>query len=146
VSTLSPAHRTRGKFVRFGLWTSVLAFVIIEGDALLDQSQIGHASLLFMFGTACLALAACIALFAIIAAIGLAASSGFNEAPRQHQPARSQDAPVVTAHESLQLGQPPTSLAPGRSRSRRNQQSRPVHRMARETNKAPPQNVTPKQT
>jgi hypothetical protein len=52
----------------FGLWTSVAAFVVIEGDALLDQSEIGHASILFMLGTACLAAAACIALFAIITA------------------------------------------------------------------------------
>jgi hypothetical protein len=131
VRTPSPASRMRGRFVSFGFWTSVLAFVIIEGDALLDQSEIGHASVLFMFGTACLAAAACIALFAIITVIGLAASAAFKEAPRQHQPPRSQDAPRVTAaHAGPKPGQPPTSLAPGRSRSRRNQQSRPVRREA----------------
>jgi hypothetical protein len=47
-----------------------VAFVVIEGDALLDQWAIGHASALYMFGTACLAAAACMVLFAIIAAIG----------------------------------------------------------------------------
>ena len=53
--------------------------MVIEGDALLDQSEIGHASLLFMVGTACLAAAACIALFAFITAIGLAVSAAFKE-------------------------------------------------------------------
>jgi hypothetical protein len=118
----------RGRFVGIGFWTSILAFVIIEGDALLDQSEIGHASILFMFGTACLAAAACIALFAIITVTGLAASAAFKEAPRQHQTPRSQDSP-------------PTSLAAGRSRSRRKQQSRPIRREASESRKAPPRNV-----
>ena len=43
----------------FGFWASTVAFVVIEGDALLDQSEIGHASILFMLGTACLAAGAC---------------------------------------------------------------------------------------
>jgi hypothetical protein len=28
----------RARFVSFGFWTSILTFVTIEGDALLDQS------------------------------------------------------------------------------------------------------------
>ena len=68
-----------------GFWTSAVAFVVIEGDALLDQSEIGHASILFMLGTACLAAGACLALFAIIAAIGLAVSVAFRDEPHQQQ-------------------------------------------------------------
>ena len=49
----------------FAVWGAVLAFAVIEGDALLDQSEIGHASILFMLGTACLAAAGCLALFAL---------------------------------------------------------------------------------
>jgi hypothetical protein len=79
VSTRTPARRVRGRFISFGFWTSVATFVVIEGDAILDQSEIGHASPLFMFGTSCLAAAACIALFAIITAIGLAVSAAFKE-------------------------------------------------------------------
>jgi hypothetical protein len=135
VSTPSPAHRMRARFVSFGFWTSVVAFVVIEGDALLDQSEIGHASVLFMFGTACLAAAACIALFAIITAIGLAASAAFKE-PRQHQPSRSQDAPRVTAARAgPRPSHPSASLAPERSRSRRNQQSHLGRRVASEGHK-----------
>ena len=77
MSAASPARRVRGRFISFGFWTSVVAFVVIEGDALLDQSEIGHASTSFMLGTACLAAAACIALFAIIVATGLAISAAF---------------------------------------------------------------------
>jgi hypothetical protein len=47
----------RGRFVSLGFWTAIVALVVIEGDALLDQSEIGHASTLFMSGTACLAAA-----------------------------------------------------------------------------------------
>ena len=66
MSALSAARRVRARFISFGFWTSAVAFVVIEGDALLDQSEIGHASTLFMLGTACLAAAACLGLFAII--------------------------------------------------------------------------------
>ena len=55
-----PARRVRSTFMSFGFWASTVAFVVIEGDALLDQSEIGHASILFMLGTACLAAGACL--------------------------------------------------------------------------------------
>jgi hypothetical protein len=97
VSTPFPARRMRARFVSFGFWTSILAFVIIEGNALFDQSEIGHASWLFMFGTACLAAGACIALFAIITAIGLAVSAAVKKAPRRRQPNRNQASPGITA-------------------------------------------------
>jgi hypothetical protein len=137
MSAASPARRVRGRFVSFGFWTSVVAFVVIEGDALMDQSEIGHASVLYMFGTACLAAAACLALFAIISAIGLAVSAAFSDEPYQQQSGQSQDAQAVTA---ARLDQPPaTSLAPGRSSSRRHRQPRPARIVASEVRKAPPQ-------
>jgi hypothetical protein len=73
------ARRVRSLFMSFGLWTSGIAFVVIEGYALLDQTEIGHASAMFMLGTACLAAAACMGLFAIITAIGLAISAAFSD-------------------------------------------------------------------
>jgi hypothetical protein len=72
MSTPSPARRVRSRFMSFSLWTSLAAFVLIEGYALIDQIEIGHASIVFMLGTALFAAAACIGLFAIIMAIGLA--------------------------------------------------------------------------
>jgi hypothetical protein len=136
VSTRS--HRVRGRFISFGFWTSIAAFVVIEGDAILDQSEIGHASLLFMFGTACLAAAACIALFAVIMAIGLAVSAAFKDEPHQQQSAPSEDASGV-AHVGHPPGQSPAiSLAPGRSRSSRHQQRRRPRSIAGEVRKAAP--------
>jgi hypothetical protein len=136
MSAASPARRVRRRFISFGFWTSVVAFVVIEGDALMDQSEIGHASVLYMFGTACLAAAACLVLFAIISAIGLAVSAAFIDEPQQ-QSGQSQDAPAVTA---ARLDQPPaTSLAPGRSRAGRHRQPRPARIVASEVRKAPPQ-------
>jgi hypothetical protein len=134
MSAPSPARRVRRRFMSFGFWASVVAFLVIEGDALLDQSEIGHASLLYMFGTACLAAAACLLLFAIISGIGLAVSAAFSD-ERHHQPGPSRDAPAVTA---AHLGQPPaTSLAPGRPRFRRHQQP-PARIVASEARKARP--------
>ena len=132
------SHRVRGRFISFGFWSSVAAFVVIEGDAILDQSEIGHASPLFMFGTACLAAAACIALFAIITAIGLVVSAAFKEESHQQQSAPSEDASGVA-----RVGQPPgqspaISLAPGRSRSSRHQQRRRVRTVSSEVRKAAP--------
>jgi hypothetical protein len=136
MSAASPARRVRGRFISFGFWTSVVAFVVIEGDALLDQSEIGHASTSFMLGTACLAAAACIALFAIIAATGLAISAAFDDEPPQPQSDHSHDAAAAAG---VHIGQPPTiSLAPARSRSRRHQQRRPVRTVASEVRKARP--------
>jgi hypothetical protein len=80
MSDPQPARRVRGMFMSFGLWTSAVVFVVIEGYALLDQTEIGHASAMFMLGTACLAAAACMGLFAIIMAIGLAVSAAFEDA------------------------------------------------------------------
>jgi hypothetical protein len=85
MSAPSPAQRLRTRFVSFGLWTAVAAFVAIEGDALLDQSEIGHASAVFMLGTACLAAAACLGLFAVITAVGLAVSAMFSDEPPPEQ-------------------------------------------------------------
>jgi predicted lipid-binding transport protein (Tim44 family) len=96
MSAKSAARRVRRKFMRFGFWTSSVAFVVIEGDALLDQSEIGHASLLFMFGTAYLAAAACIGLFAIISAIGLAVSSAFRDDPPRQQSVHHDATAAVT--------------------------------------------------
>jgi hypothetical protein len=76
------ARRVRSLFMSFGLWTAGIAFVVIEGYALLDQTEIGHASAMFMLGTACVAAAACIGLFAIITAIGLAISAAFSDAAK----------------------------------------------------------------
>jgi hypothetical protein len=111
---------------------------IIEGDAFLDQSEIGHASPLFMFGTACLAAAACIALFAIITAIGLVVSAAFKEESHQQQSAPREDASGV-ASLGNPLGRfPSTSLAPGRSRSNRHQQRRRARTVSSEARKAAP--------
>ena len=115
MSASSPARRVRSGFMNFGLWTSAVAFVVIEGYALLDQTEIGHASTMFMLGTACLAAAACIGLFAIIMAVGLTVSAAFSEEPPQQQ-SRHQDAAAADAH----IGHPPpVSPALGRSNSRR---------------------------
>jgi hypothetical protein len=95
MSAPSRARRVRNRFLTLGLLVSAVTFVVIESDALVDQSQIGHASALFMFGTACLAAAACIVLFAIITGIGLAVSAAFSDEPPQPQPDRIQDAAVT---------------------------------------------------
>src|ERR1700686_2881933 len=109
MSAPSPARRVRGRFMSFGLWASVVAFAVIEGDALLDQSEIGHASTMFMLGTACLAAAACLGLFAVISAIGLAVSAAFSDEPLQQRSDHSRDASAVAV---AQVGQPPAiSLA-----------------------------------
>jgi hypothetical protein len=62
-----------------GLTISILTFVVVGGDLLLDQWIGGHASAGYIFGTACVIAGACIALFAIIAATGLAISSAFSD-------------------------------------------------------------------
>jgi len=128
MSAASPARRVRSRFMSIGLWTSVATFVVIEGDALLEQSEIGHASTSFMLGTACLAAAACIALFAIIAAIGLAISAAFSDEPPQQQLGRAQDAAAAPpAHTdpspgvSLALGRRSTRQQTGQSYSHRRQ-------------------------
>jgi hypothetical protein len=79
MSHLSRARRIRAGFLRVGLWASAAAFVLIEGYALPDQWLIGHASVLFMFGTALLSAGACIGLFALISAVGFVVSLFFGE-------------------------------------------------------------------
>jgi hypothetical protein len=83
MTDLPTARRVRSGFLRVGLWASAAAFVLIEGYALLDQWLIGHASVLFMFGTALLSAGACIGLFALISAIGFAVSLFFGESALQ---------------------------------------------------------------
>jgi hypothetical protein len=61
--------------------------LFIDGYALQDQLEIGHASAMFMLGTALLAAGICIGLFAVIVAVRLAASAFFSEQP----PGRSQE-------------------------------------------------------
>jgi hypothetical protein len=116
-----------------GLWTSALAFVVIEGYVLQDQLAIGHASRMFMFGSACLVAAVCIGLFAIIMAIGLAVSAAFSDEPTPHQSHHIQDAAAASgAH----IG-PPPGVAPvlGRSSSRRPRQRRRIRTVAGEARK-----------
>ena len=79
MTDLSTARRVRSGFLRVGLWASAAAFLLIEGYALLDQWLIGHASRLFMFGTALLSAGACMGLFALISAVGFAVSLFFGE-------------------------------------------------------------------
>jgi hypothetical protein len=83
MDTPSPERRVRSRLMGFSLWTSVLTFFAIEGYVLQDQLEIGHASAMFMFGTACLIAGVCIGLFAIIAAFGLAISAAFSSEPDQ---------------------------------------------------------------
>jgi len=117
----SPARRVRSMFMGLGTWVSALAFFVIESNALLDQLEIGHASTMFMLGTACLTAAACIALFAIIAAIGLAISFAFSEETTPQQSGH-QAAAAFGAH----MGHlPGVSRALGSTGSRRHQR-RPI--------------------
>jgi len=74
-----PARRIRSGSIRLALWVSAFAFLIIESYALQEQLEIGHASVMFMLGTALLGAGICIALFAVIAAVGLVASVFFSE-------------------------------------------------------------------
>jgi hypothetical protein len=137
MSAPSPARRVRRRFLSVSLWTSSVAFVVIEGYALLDQVEIGHASIPFMLGTACLAAAACIALFAIISAIGLVVSTWFSDEFHQQQSGHAQEA---AAADVARLGHPPAiSLAPGRSSSRRHRQPPRSRAVASEDRRAPPQ-------
>ena len=60
------------------MWTSAFAFFVVEGYVLHDQWEIGHASAMFMLGTALVVAGVCIGLFAIIAAIGLVISAAYD--------------------------------------------------------------------
>lgn len=79
MSNSSPARHIRRGSLLLGLTASAIAFLFIEGYALQDQLEIGHASAMFMLGTALLAAAICVGLFAVIVAVGLAASAFFSE-------------------------------------------------------------------
>ena len=89
MNAASPDHRMRSGFLRFSLWTSALAFFVIEGYVLQDQWQIGHASTMFMLGTAFVIAGVCIGLFAIIVAVGVGISAALSdEAPHDHRAPR----------------------------------------------------------
>ncbi len=77
----SPARRVRSASIRLGHWGAAFTFLLIEGYALQDQWEIGHANAMFMLGTALLSAGVSIGLFGIIAAIGLATSVLFSEQP-----------------------------------------------------------------
>ena len=62
-----------------GLMISILAFVVVGADVLLEQWIEGQLSAFFVFGTACLIAGACIALFAVVAIVGIAISSAFSD-------------------------------------------------------------------
>jgi len=134
MSVPSPARRVRSRFLGISLWTSALAFVVIEGYVLQDQLAIGHASGMFMFGSACLVAAVCIGLFAIIMAMGLAVSAAFSDEPAPYQSLHSQDA---AADSGAPTGRPPPGVSPalGRSSSRRPQQRRRIRTVAGEARK-----------
>jgi uncharacterized membrane protein YdcZ (DUF606 family) len=66
-------------FMCFGLFISILVFIVLGTDVLLQQWIEGQVGALFVFGTACLIAAACTALFAAIAIIGLVISSAFGD-------------------------------------------------------------------
>jgi hypothetical protein len=116
------------------LWTSALAFVVIEGYVLQDQLAIGHASGMFMFGSACLVAAACMGLFAIIMAIGLAVSAAFSDEPTPRQSHHIEDA---AADSGAHVGRPTPGVSPalGRSSSRRPRQRRGIRTVAGEARK-----------
>ena len=78
---LSAARRVRHRFMWLGLTISILAFVVVAGDVLLEQWIGGHTSASYIFGTACVIGGACMALFALIAGAGLAISRAFSDEP-----------------------------------------------------------------
>jgi hypothetical protein len=84
MSAPSAARYVRSVSLRVGVWASAVAFGLIEGYTLSDQWLIGHASALFIIGTALLIAGVCTALFSIIDLIGFAVSLFFDEsAPNQ---------------------------------------------------------------
>ena len=77
----SPARRVCRAFMRGGLVISILAFIMVGSDVLIEQWISGQESVIFMLGTAGLIAGTCVSLFAVIAAMGWAISYGFNENP-----------------------------------------------------------------
>ena len=92
----SPARRVRSSFMTFSIWVSALAFFVVEGYVLQDQLAIGHATAIFMLGTAFLTGSASIGLFAILMAIGLAVSAVFGDerTPQHPQGPLSRTGPI----------------------------------------------------
>ncbi len=81
---LLAARSVRRAFMGFAILGSIAAFGA-GGAILLDQWIAGHATPLFIFGTACLIFAVCLAIFAAVNATGLASSLLFREEPpRDH--------------------------------------------------------------
>lgn len=81
LSPWSAARRVRHRFMWLGMTISILAFVVVGSDVLLEQWIGGHTSAGYIFGTACVIGGACIGLFALIAAAGLAISRAFSDEP-----------------------------------------------------------------
>ena len=95
MSVLSPADRAGRAFMRVGLIISVVAFLIIASDVLLDQWIIGYASAQFILGTAALIAGICLGLFAIIAGLGLAVAALLRHKPAPPSPEESPEAAQV---------------------------------------------------
>ena len=76
-----------------GLTLSILAFVVVGADVLLEQWLEGQLSAVFVFGTACLIAGGCTALFAVVAIIGIVISSAFSDEPPGASPRQPMRAP-----------------------------------------------------
>jgi len=74
-----------------GLLISILAFVVVGANVLLEQWIEGLASAFFVFGTACLIAGACTALFAVVAVFGLVISSAFSDEPPYAGPRQTKE-------------------------------------------------------
>jgi hypothetical protein len=77
----SPARRVCRAFIRGGLVISILAFIMVGSDVLVEQWVSGQESAIFMLGTAGLIGATCVFLFVVTAAMGLVISYGFSDNP-----------------------------------------------------------------
>jgi hypothetical protein len=77
----SPARRVCRAFMRGGLVISILAFIMVGSNVLVEQWISGQESVTFMLGTAGLIAGTCVFLFAVIVALGVAISYGFSDNP-----------------------------------------------------------------
>ena len=77
----SPARRVCSAFMRCGRVISILAFIMVGSNVLVEQWVSGQESVIFMLGTAGLIAGTCVFLFAVIAAMGWAISYGFSDNP-----------------------------------------------------------------
>src|SRR5215471_2269897 len=64
MNELSPAQRVRRMSVLFGAVVSIALFVLLANEILVSQLLEGHASLLYILGTACVIAGACLLVFA----------------------------------------------------------------------------------